>query len=280
MPAAKTPGRADAERDDVEQSLPPLDDGELADIVSIDVRARKTRAPAHYTEGTLLDDMKGASKFVEDDPELKKLLKQVSGLGTAATRDNIIENLKAHKYLEKSGKYTVATEKGIAFITWLEKVYPDAADVGVTARWEAELAVVEKKGGGKAFEDRVVQKVRDMISTFKAAPPMSPAATTTHKESHNMTDTNEQKRASKPTDKMLEFAKSIAKKVGVRLPDEVMGDFDACRAFIDEHKDVAMRPSDKQLNFANSIASSKGLTIPAEVMNNGRELSKWIDEHK
>jgi len=280
MPAAKTSSRADAERDDIEQSLPPLDDGEIAEIVAIDIKARKTRAPAHYTEGTLLDDMKGASKFVEDDPELKKLLKEVSGLGTAATRDNIIETLKGHKYLEKSGKHIVATAKGIAFITWLEKVVPDAVNVALTARWEAELAVVEKKGGGKAFEDRVAQKVREMISTFKAAPPMNHAATTTHKESDKMTDTNEPKRASKPTDKMLEFAKSIAKKVGVRLPEEVMGDFDTCRAFIDEHKDVAMRPSDKQLNFANSIASSKGLTVPPEVLANGRELSKWIDEHK
>lgn len=282
MPVAKTTKSkgADAERDEVEQSLPPLEDGELADIVSIDIKGRKTRPPSHYTEGTLLADMKGASKFVENDPELKKMLKEISGLGTAATRDSILETLKGHQYLEKSGKHLVATEKGIAFISWLEKVLPDAVDVALTARWEAELAVVAEKGGGKAFEDRVAQKVRDMISTLKAAPPMNLAASTTHKESQSMTDTNEQKRASKPTDKMLEFAKSIAKKVGVRLPDEVMGDFDACRAFIDEHKDVAMRPSDKQLNFANSIASSKGLTLPPEVIANGRELSKWIDEHK
>lgn len=278
MATAKTT-RADAERDDVEQSLPPLDDGEMAEIISIDIRGRKTRPPAHYTEGTLLGDMKGASKFVEDDPELKKMLREISGLGTAATRDNILETLKGHQYLEKSGKYLVATERGIAFISWLEKVLPDAVNVALTARWEAELAVVAEKGGGKAFEDRVAQKVRDMISTFKAAPAMRFAATTTHKES-SMTDSTEPKRASKPTDKMLEFAKSIAKKVGVRVSDEMMTDFDTCRAFIDEHKDVAMRPSDKQLNFANSIASSKGLTIPPELIANGRELSKWIDEHK
>lgn len=280
MPAIKNPTSTDTERDDAEQSLPPLEDGELADVIAIEVRTRKTRPPTHYTEGTLLDDMKGAAKFVEDDPELKKLLREVSGLGTAATRDSIIETLKAHKYLEKSGKYLVATDKGVEFISWLEKVFPDAVDVALTARWEAELAIVAAKGGGKAFEERVAQKVREMISTFKAAPPLSAVASPVNKESTTMTDTTAPKRVSKPTDKMLEFAKSIAKKVGVRIPDEVLTDFDACKAFIDEHKDVAMRPSEKQLNFANSIASSKGLTIPAEVLANGRDLSKWIDDNK
>ena len=94
-----------------------------------------------------------------------------------------------------------------------------------------------------------------------------------------MTDTNEP-RKSNPTDKMLEYAKSIATRVNVRVPDEVMTDFEACKAFIDQHKDAAMRPSDKQLNFANSIAERKGLTVPAETAANGKELSKWIDLHK
>ncbi len=88
------------------------------------------------------------------------------------------------------------------------------------------------------------------------------------------------KRANKPTDKMLEFAKNVAKRIGVRVPDEVMTDFDACREFLDSNKEAAMRPSDKQLNFAKSIAERKGVDIPEEVLNNGRELSKWIDDHK
>lgn len=87
-------------------------------------------------------------------------------------------------------------------------------------------------------------------------------------------------RVNRPTDKMLEFAKSIANRVGKELPEAVMTDFDECRNFIDTHKDAAMRPTEKQLAFAQRIAESKGAEIPAEALANGRELSKWIDEHK
>lgn len=264
-------------------ALPELDDGELATLTTVAVLERKTRPPSPYTEGLLLDDMRAASKFVEGDAELKKVLKEVSGLGTAATRDSIIEGLKHDKYLEKSGKYLVATPKGLAFIQWLEKIMPELTDVAVTARWEAELSVVAKKGGGAAFESRIAETVRKLISTLKAAPPLGlaakPFSSTSKKDSSSMSDTNEP-RKSNPTDKMLEYAKSIATRVNVRVPDEVMTDFEACKAFIDQHKDAAMRPSDKQLNFANSIAERKGLTVPAEVAANGKELSKWIDEHK
>lgn len=268
-----------SEASEQSQLLPDVEDGEWGTVTSVSIKERKTRPPIPYTEGTLLEDMKGAAKFVENNPELRKHLRAVSGLGTAATRDSIIETLKAHKYLEKSGKHLVATEKGVAFVTWLEKVLPEAVDVALTAQWEAELAVVGEKGGGKQFEERVAQKVREMVSIFKTAPAMSITVSTLNQESPTMSE-NEQKRVSKPTDKMLDYAKTIAKKVGVRVPDEVMADFDECKSFIDAHKDAAMRPSEKQLSFANSIASNKGLTIPDDILANGRELSKWIDEHK
>lgn len=278
MATAKTT-RIVLDKDDKDQALPFLVDGEMAQVSTVTLLEKKTRPPALYTEGTLLDDMRGAAKFVEADPEMKKLLKDVSGLGTAATRDSIIETLKFHKYLEKSGKHIVATEKGEKFILWLDAVIPEVTNVAVTARWEAELAIVAEVGGGKAFEDRVAQKVRDMISTFKTAPALGFVSTNQPKESPRMSDT-ETKRSNTPSDKMLEFAKNIATKVGVRVPDEVMVDWDACKKFIDDNKEVAMRPSEKQLNFANKIAQTAGVAIPPEILANGRDLSKWIDEHK
>jgi hypothetical protein len=264
-----------------EEPLPDVTHGEMAELVSIRVQEKKTRPPSPYTEGSLIADMKGAAKFLENDAALKKLLKELSGLGTSATRDNIIETLKFHKYLEKSGKYITATTKGIKFILWLEQVMPEIADVAVTARWEAELAVVAKEGGGLAFENRVAQKVKDMIAIFRAAPPMGLASTTTTslKELSSMSDSGTNL-PSTPSDKMLEFAKTIAGKVGLRVPDDVMTNWDVCKAFIDEHKDTAMRPSDKQLNFATKIANEKKVTIPPEILKNGRDLSKWIDENK
>lgn len=274
---------ATAKQSSAPNVLPDLEDGELATIRSIEVLTRKTRPPTHYTEGLLLDDMQGAAKFVEGDAALQKALKVVSGLGTAATRAAAIEGLKNDKYLEKSGKHLVATAKGLAFIQWLETVMPELTDVAMTARWEAELGLVAQVGGGPAFEARVAEFVKNLITKLKAAPPLGLApprpSTLTSKETSRMSDNNEQ-RASKPSDKMLEFAKNIATKVGVRVPDEVMTSYDACKKFIDDNKDAAMRPSEKQLNFANSIALRKGMNISAEIMANGRDLSAWIDSNK
>lgn len=87
-----------------------------------------------------------------------------------------------------------------------------------------------------------------------------------------------------PTQKMADFATSIAKRLNLELPLDVMVDFDACKQFIDANIDAANAipnpPSEKQVKFATSIATKKGLTIPAEALAQGKELSKWIDANK
>jgi len=263
--------------DDKVQALPELTDGEMGTVVSIKLLSKETRAPSAYTEASLLDDMEGAGKYV-DDPELRKVLKVVSGLGTAATRDSIIEALKHHKYLEKSGKHIVPTQKGLDFIAWLEKVCPELTDVAITARWEADLDVVAHKGGGKNFEDAVARKVEQLVSILKTQPSMSGAGirTTTTEKSYM----SEEQRVNKPSDKMLEFAANIATKLGTPLPDDVKSNWEMCKQYIDDNKDTANRPSEKQLKFATSIAERKGLTIPEDAIKNGRVLSQWIDENK
>lgn len=95
-----------------------------------------------------------------------------------------------------------------------------------------------------------------------------------------MADQEAPKPAGKPTTKMLEFAKAIAAKINVRVPDEVMTSYDECSKFIEANKDAAMRPSDKQLKYAETIASNKGIEIPDDVKGNGKELSRWIDANK
>lgn len=262
-----------------EEKLPELTDGEMAEIVSIKVVEKSTRPPSLYTEASLLEDMLGAAKFIENDPVLKKALKEVSGLGTAATRDATIEGLKHDKYIVKSGKHLVPTPKGMAFIQWLDGVAPELTNVALAARWEAELAIVAKTGGGAAFEARVVEMVKDLIARLKTAPPLGLASPPSSKESSRMSENNGE-RTNAPTTKMLEFARNIASRVGVELSEEAVNSFDACRAFIDAHKDVALRPSEKQLKFANGIAERKGLTIPAETLANGQLLSRWIDENR
>lgn len=263
------------------QVLPPLTDGELVDVVDLRVVDKATRPPVPYTEGALLDDMLAAGKFIQDDPALRRVLKEVSGLGTSATRDSIIEGLVRDKYIERKGKALRATPKGRAFIAWIEGVEPALTDVAVTARWEAELALVAKDGGGAQFEKRVAAFVEQLVSKLKSAAPMSLARSSqpTSMESSRMSD-SDSGRSNPPTQKMLEFAQSIAKRLGIDLPPEVATSYDGCRSFLDAHSAAAVAPSEKQLKFAGNIAERKNLTIPAETLKNGKELSKWIDENK
>lgn len=259
-----------------EQVLPPLMDGEPATVLEVRVVAKKTRPPSRYTEGTLIEDMKNAGKHIEDS-ELRAVLKQVSGLGTSATRDSIIETLKSHKYLQTSGKHIVPTEKGEALIRWLDAHCSELADIALTARWEAELDVIATRGGGAKFEAAVVARVREIVSTLQQATPIGGGSP----ENKNMTEQSSPARgANKPTPKMVDFARRIATKLGQDLPEEVEASFDACKAYLDANQAAAKQPSEKQLSFANSIAERKGVEIPAEALAEGKLLSAWIDANK
>jgi len=85
---------------------------------------------------------------------------------------------------------------------------------------------------------------------------------------------------SAPSEKQLAFAKMIADKLKIELPENVLADRTACSQFIDANQATALKPSDKQLAYAQRIASEKNITIPDALLVNGRELSRWIDEHK
>ncbi len=84
----------------------------------------------------------------------------------------------------------------------------------------------------------------------------------------------------RPTDKMLEFAKNIARRLSLELPENVMQEFDACRNFIDANKEQASRPTEKQLAFATRISQERGVELPADVLADSRAISRWIDENR
>ena len=271
------------EEQTVEQVLPPVQNGELARVDTIELLEKKTRPPKRYTEGTLVRDMKDAGKFLTES-SLKKVLRDTSGLGTSATRDSIIEALKQRDFIRREGQALVSTKKGRDLIAYLP---PEFTDVAITARWEAELDIVAQQGGGPALEARLRDEVARLVSTLKAHGPMNRSEAVSRNSSTNKETSmseNGEKRRSGPTDKMLEFAKSISKRVGAPLPENAKDDFDACRAFIEEHKEAAQAapaaPTKKQLDFAKSIAERKSLTIPPSTLKNMKELSAWIDANK
>ncbi len=124
------------ENDEAEQfSIPKLSVGDPAQSIDTQTLSKKTKPPARFTEGTLIAAMKNVAKFV-DNPELKKTLKETSGIGTEATRADIIEKLLARDYINRNKKQLISTRKGRSLI----KILPvNMTNPGTTALWEQTL---------------------------------------------------------------------------------------------------------------------------------------------
>lgn len=118
-----------------ESSIPKLTEHELLSISAVHMDSRKTKPKARFTEGTLIAAMKSIAQYVEN-PQLKKVLKETSGIGTEATRANIIETLLSREYLKRQGKQLISTSKGRELIHRLPQSITNPA---TTALWEQIL---------------------------------------------------------------------------------------------------------------------------------------------
>ena len=119
------------------------------------VESKQTKPPSRFTPSTLLQAMKEIHKFVKNE-ELKKQLKAVSGIGTEATRANIIDELISRGFMKTSGKKQVLspTDTGYLLVDALpdELLYPDE-----TAIWEERLALMSEG------EDTLESFLKDQI---------------------------------------------------------------------------------------------------------------------
>ena len=118
--------------------LPALRDGEATVLSDAAVEDKETRAPPRYNEGTLVEAMQNAWRFI-DDTALRERLREAKGIGTPATRAEIIRGLKAQDFLVADGKHIVPTERGLALFGVLERADPALVDPGVTAQLELLL---------------------------------------------------------------------------------------------------------------------------------------------
>lgn len=126
------------------------------------VKSGKTKPPARYTEATLLSAMENPSRFVSDK-NMKEYLG--GGLGTPATRADIIEKLYSSFYVEKQGNSMVPTSKGVQLI---DLVPPDLKEPLLTAKWEQELEKISK---GKTQKQKFIAEIEkysaDLVKTVK-----------------------------------------------------------------------------------------------------------------
>ena len=133
------------EEEDV-QTLPLVIIGEHAEV---DVKSieKETQPPKAFTEGTLLTAMKTANKTV-DDEEAIKILQEVEGIGTEATRASIIEALKQKEYIQVIKNKLVVTEKGKLLCQAVESQHL-LTSAEMTAKWETYLKKIGKREGNQ-----------------------------------------------------------------------------------------------------------------------------------
>jgi DNA topoisomerase-3 len=125
--------------DDTQELPPGLTPNQPQTVLGADAIEKRTRPPKRLTEGTLLTAMETAGKTL-DDKELSDAMKE-SGLGTPATRAQIIEVLLKRGFIERRGKSLEATDKGIRLI---EVVHPEVKSPAMTGQWEAHLKRIER----------------------------------------------------------------------------------------------------------------------------------------
>lgn len=150
-------GRSLKEEDEEEegdQSLPEIKQSESIKLTGVRAVNGKTKPPARYNEATLLSAMEHPGKFIEDE-ELRETMDKTSGLGTPATRADIIEKLFDSFYMERKGKEIVPTSKGIQLVGLVPE---ELKSPELTAKWEQQLSLISK---GKA---KPVLFVNDMKS--------------------------------------------------------------------------------------------------------------------
>ena len=140
-------------------SLPSLTEEEVLPLVSAEITEHKTKPKPLYTEATLLSAMEKAGKEVEDT-ESKKAMADC-GIGTPATRANIIETLILRDYIRRDKKSIIPTEKGLAVYEIVKD--KKIANAEMTGSWELALAAIE---AGKMPSDKFAQGINSYVGTI------------------------------------------------------------------------------------------------------------------
>ena len=140
-------------------SLPNLTDGEILPLVDAEITEHKTKPKPLYTEATLLSAMENAGKEIKD-VESKKAM-AACGIGTPATRANIIETLILRDYIRRDKKTIVPTEKGLAVYEIVKD--KKIANAEMTGSWELALAAIE---AGKMPSDKFSQGINSYVGTI------------------------------------------------------------------------------------------------------------------
>lgn len=160
-------------RDNQEKALPTFNEGRQLSNIKIAIQTGETKAPERLTEGALLKAMENPAKYMaQDEKHLTKTLNEAGGIGTVATRADIIDKLINGQAMEIRGKYIHLTQTGKQL---LELVPEDLRSPALTAEWEKKLLEIERGKLDKQtfieeiklYTKKIVQEIKQMDATFK-----------------------------------------------------------------------------------------------------------------
>ena len=154
--------------DGADQNLPQLNKGELLKVTALTETKGETKPPAPFNEASLLSAMENPVKYMEGErKELIKTIGEAGGIGTVATRADIIDKLFNSFLIEKRGKDIFITSKGKQL---LDLVPEDLKSPALTAEWEQKLGDISKgKLNKKAFIAEMRKYAEEIVKTIKSS---------------------------------------------------------------------------------------------------------------
>lgn len=159
---------SDEEHDEdiAEQILPNINKGDILPIATTSLNTGKTKPPAPFNEGSLLSAMENPAKYMANESkDLIKTIGETGGLGTVATRADIIEKLFNSFLLEKKGKDIYITSKGKQLLVLVPE---DLKSPTLTAEWEQKLGSIAKGSLPKNhFINEMRSYARDVVRIIK-----------------------------------------------------------------------------------------------------------------
>ena len=144
-----------------EESLPPVEQGDAVNCRTVESVRKKTSPPSKFSEGSLIEAMANVH-LVVGDAAAKAMLKETKGIGTEATRANIIETLKERGYLTADKKSLISTPLGREVI---DLTPPSLKDPITTAEWESRLeSIAQGKETLDAFLSEQIRILPDLLA--------------------------------------------------------------------------------------------------------------------
>ncbi|NPA12690.1 MAG: type I DNA topoisomerase [Aquificae bacterium] len=250
------------------QKLPELKKGEEITKTGQHLEEKWTKPPPRYTEGSLV----------------KKL--EELGIGRPSTYATIMRTIKERGYVEKEGNSLKPTQMAYELIEYLDKKHNWVVDYDFTKKMEEFLDYVEqRKKDWKEFVQQLYQKTQSVETPVVSKKMLNYALDLAKKHNKDISDIlNDPKklkefinlyRDTKPTEKQIQYAKALAEKTGLELPEEVLQDKDKIKRWINKAKKEAMKNyqlSEKQ----KAILIKNG---KEELINQPEKALKWLENY-